>query len=444
VDENEFVHLAQGNIAMNTFKISLITTALILVLCTALLAPAAHSVVISSDQINWLGTDGNPDTQNSDWGQVNLAFNASDIAAFTGGLGCGGGCTGFVNVVTTLDGVHTDNWAVKNMPIFFRNNAAFSGRLTDRIWFDLAGDPNGPGGTIGDFSGSNLNISLTFDSVSLADPSESVFTAIVETTVLGSVDALFGGLADPLGLSGNVFEGGTGQAAPAKAQNFVGAEAGDTIFSPGGIFGKESDIAKINEGKNQCAPASAARSLKYLADQHPSLTITDSAQDVHGDLVVDMKTTVKSGTTVNNFLLGKDKYASREQIHVKTRQTTDVLDANESLNKKADVEMMVYWGKNAKGESLGGHAAFISQITKTKNAMGILSGYTVNYIDDGIQGDGIASNVKHSLSFAADGSLKGYGKGAGIIGFQVEVVPEPGTSMLMLVGLIGFFLYRRR
>jgi hypothetical protein len=263
------------------------------------------------------------------------------------------------------------------------------------------------------------------------------------STDIKSFDLLVGGLCDII--DSDPFCGNTGQAAPAKAQNFQGATPGITIAESGSVFGKQSDVAKINEDVNGCAPGSAARSLAYLDAQHASVQLPnkdpakDDAQEAYDALYVAMKTNVdKKGTSKGDFLTGKQEYSKTSTPKVKTTQTIKVDDAIKTLKKKGDVELMVYWGKNAAGKSMGGHAAFISDLIKLSDGS-----FTVTIIDDPKQGDGNPANNKYTLKFDSLGNLQGYGTGAKLIGFQVETVPEPGSLWLAAVGL-GWLGLRRR
>jgi MYXO-CTERM domain-containing protein len=107
---------------------------------------------------------------------------------------------------------------------------------------------------------------------------------------------------------------------------------------------------------------------------------------------------------------------------------------------------MIYWGVNGQGRDMGGHAAFISEIIKIKDAQtGQIIGYQVSVIDDKTQGDGTANNTKTTYTFNAAGALKGYGAGGRMRGFQIEMwVPEPGGMMLAAVALLALGAHSRR
>jgi len=144
------------------------------------------------------------------------------------------------------------------------------------------------------------------------------------------------------------------------------------------------------------------------------------------------------GTSQENFELGKIAYTTKVAPKVRTTQTVDVAKAIETLKNRGDVELMVSWGRNAAGESMGGHAAFISGIQKNSDGS-----FTVTIIDDPNQGNGTAENNKYTLSFEANGALRGYGTGARLIGFQTETVPEPGSLALVLASVVVIGIGRK-
>jgi len=422
---------------MSESKKTLVRHARTAVLVAAALGcDAALAIQVSVGQIDWLGDGGNPATLNSDWGRLSILFDGTDQGHF--GANADGSYSGYVNAFTSLldsggNVVYSNNWAVQNAAITFSNASDFSGRLADGFHFDVsAGSSTWAVDLTG--GGYTMQYSVSIDAGPVAP---SVVGAAMSSGVaaIEDVEYRLGGLTFD---AGSGLEGGyTGQAAPAKAQNFMGAAAGTTVTNSGSIVVSENAIAAVNEEQNGCAPGSAARSMAYLDDLHTNVTLPNNdpakpdVQEAYEALRGAMLTAVGAGpgkgTTQANFESGKITYTNGVAPKVKTKQTVDVAKAIETLKTKGDVELMVYWGENAGGASMGGHAAFISGIQQNSDGS-----YTVTIIDDPKQGDGVAANNKYTLSFEANGALRGYGTGAGLIGFQTETVPEPGSLALVL------------
>ncbi|MBI5396908.1 MAG: hypothetical protein HZA91_16555 [Verrucomicrobia bacterium] len=399
-----------------------------------LTSPAARALIVSFDQLDWLSDAGGYSSQNSDFGQANLLFSPGDIGSFTFNPG-DSSYYGFMNVVTDTSsfGGSPSNWAVQNLPLRFDSASGFNGRISDSVWFDLT---TGAGTDV-----PSLNYNLSITSAPLGAPFFGPMTPISVNTT----SALFGGLDGTTGF--DPFSGGTGQAAPPPAQNFVGAAVGQAISTGATIAGTLTNIPSVNEATNACAPGSAARSLVYLRQQM-GINETNSAQTIYNSLTQSMATTVAGGTSVSNFMAGKQAYTTANGLPVTTTQTNSIPAAIQALRSTNDVEIMIWWGRNAGGTNLGGHAAMVTGIIAITNAAGQVTGYTISYIDDAIQGDGIATNNQHILQVNTNGTFAGFGTGAQLIGFQVEqappqAVPEPAGATLLILGLSGVAAYVR-
>ena len=398
---------------------------------------SAGALQLSFEQIDWGDGLGGYNAQNSDWGRANLLFEPWDnIDLPPDGSG---GFYGFVNIVTLVPAVGTPNWAVQNVPFTFASAADLADRLPDGLTFDLGVDT-------GSFV-PELGYALSIDAAPVPlIPSYSEFYAFAFDPSVFVLDAVevFGGLDDSL--SNPAFTGGSEQAAPPEAQNMVGAGVGQLIGAAARIVGKETDVPAIDEDVNGCAPASAARSLHYMKQFHPTLSDALGSltpQETYDELLwmMDTQTGERArGTRYADFESGKDPFdeimlgGGVVQTHQTGNSSSDFDDAKNAIANLGDVEVMIYYGKNGAGQSLGGHAAFVSQITKITDAAGNVTGYKVDIIDDRPQGDGIASNKKTTLIVTAAGDLQGYGTGATIKGFQIET-PEPATGWMALVGL---------
>lgn len=413
-------------------------------LCLALLAlpglSPCHAFSVTFDQVDWSAEGGGYTAQNSEWGQANIHFSAGDAALFAP---LDGGFVGFVNIVTRLPAsAAADNWAVQNLPVYFNSAAELDGRLPESVWFDL-------GIARGTEDVRRLDYSASLTSFVL--PTQPV-GPMFRFDAVGDRSVLLGGVSDPDAYASA--SASTGQAAPPAARNFEGLKAGEKVGTVGSILVDEKKIAFVQEDLNGCAPASKARSLKYLAERG-SITLADSAGTIYGDLKTDMKTEVgagKKGTTINpsdDFKKGADAYAQRKKIDVKTKRLRDVEEVKKLMKAGADVELAVFWGKRKVidpttgkevEESLGGHAAFVSQIIDIIDKDGKAVGYTVRIIDDDQTNNGDTANQTHTLKFDQNGQLIWtndlvFGSSARMLYFYVEQVPEPASLALFLLSL---------
>lgn len=394
---------------------------------------SSFAVTTAFNQISWLDNNGGYTSQNSDWGQAVFQFSSADAGMFSTNTD---GLYGYLNVVTTVAGGGTNNWAVQNSLLCFENASRIDDSFAAAYAFDLGIAP----GT----SVSSLDYYYTLSSAPLG----SAPAGTAGGTSVIPEEWLFGGLDstdDPL--DPDQFSGNTGQAEPPDAQNYVGAAVGSAAGGAGQVPGNTGDVPAIDEDKNGCAPGACARSLKYLQNKGGP-TIPGSAQDLYNKLKGPdyLNTSIGkdgTGTKISQIYIGKTKFAIKEKVPVDTKKTKDPDELVKKLKKGADVEIGVYWGKNAKGESMGGHCAMVTDATVSRDGNGNVTGYEVSIVDDGKQGDGNASNTPHKLSFDKDGNLKGYGTGAKLYWFWVETpVAEP--SSLGLMGAVLLMVRRRR
>jgi hypothetical protein len=171
-------------------------------------------------------------------------------------------------------------------------------------------------------------------------------------------------------------------------------------------------IDTVDEDINGCAPASAARSIEYMGWTFGFPT--DSADDIYDDLRGDMGTDA-TGTSVGNFLTGKQAYTDREGLPIDTKQVFGMAGIGEvmdAIDNGCDVEIMIAW------EGGGGHAAMITSVIQLSDGS-----YIITYVDDPEQGDGEAENEEHTIHVRPDGTFNG----GSIIGFQIECKKEvPG------------------
>lgn len=427
----------------------------------AITGAMAHTATIEFSQLDWRDNLGGYSAQDSEYGQATIALDTGDASAFAYD---GYGYVAYVNVSTTVAGGATDNWAVENFPVYVSDTSRLPNRLADNFWFDL-GTARGA-----DVTALQYQFSLTSTPLGSA-PTGSMGPAMVVDQAV-----LFGGLAGTYG--GVSFEGGSGNTAPVAATNTRFPWGGEKNGGRGEIQVDPDKIPAVDEDNDGCAPGAAARSLAYLSMQDNGVKVHDGPQKSYEELYdamdtnqVDIKTTdpvtgvdvIKKlgGTMIDSqhpdrtadhetFKSGKDSYTSApENVTGGVETKTGIKDVDkviEALNRGHDVEMCVWWGKNAAGKSLGGHCAFVLSVQKYVDSNGKLTGYEVRYMDDGDQGDGVAKNDQHHLIFDADGKLipgPSIGTGARLMGFCVET-PEPGTLAMLAVGAVAMLRRRKR
>ncbi len=403
---------------------------------------STHAALISFEQLNWLDGAGGYVSENSDWGQVNLQLTADDLTnlTFDDPVTGGVGYYGYLNLVTAVAG-GGDNWAVRNLPMVVADAAAIGDLLPSNVTFDL-------GVTSGSMDVTTLDYRLTFNAAPLGAVPVG---GAMQTAAVASAGVLFGGMEGML--DGESFSGGTNIGAPAPASHFVGAREGETLGDGArGDFGEgNANLPKpLSEEKMGCGPASAARSLKYLANIHDNVSITDDIATVYGELKTAMGTDIGGkGTTVANFLAGKDKYTGDNDLPISTEQTTDWEKVFKAIKDKGDVEMVVHMGTKADGTDLGAHAVFVGAVRRIVDANGKTTGYMVWILHDKKQGDGKAEETWGTLTFNADGTQRvsnpdDYEKSPKVATFQIEtVVPEPSAALVLVAGLV-LTLRRRR
>jgi hypothetical protein len=171
-----------------------------------------------------------------------------------------------------------------------------------------------------------------------------------------------------------------------------------------------------------------------------------------------MQTTTNAGTSGLNLIAGKNSYVGSNGLPIATTFFTNNFSvAINSLNRTGDVELGISWGYSVSNtingpvtNFYGGHAVFVSQIVPITNAAGQIVRYQIRYIEDTIQGDGIASNNVRTMTVfpnGADANAPAGVQGRGAFGFFVEnlqTVPEPSTLAMSALGVAVLALLRRR
>jgi hypothetical protein len=182
--------------------------------------------------------------------------------------------------------------------------------------------------------------------------------------------------------------GGSGARPQVGAWGGNGGLAARPVAWGGAAF---NQIPAINEDLMGCAPAGIARSIRYMMNlkgrQGPD------AQTIYQGLRGTMQTGA-NGTTGPNMVNGKAAWAAANGLNI----NTGFVNAGQAMNILAnggDVEINIGWQG-------GGHVAMIVQIVLYSNGI-----YQITYVDDGVQGDGAASNTVHTILVAANGAILG-------------------------------------
>jgi hypothetical protein len=305
-------------------------------------------------------------------------------------------------------------------PYTFHGPSAFSGNLAESVMFDL--------GVTAGTDVASLSYSASID----MDPLGAVPTGSFATAGVDNVSLLFGGVSDTDSETGTTFLGGSGGDAPPKAENFKGANAGESQGKDNHIAGKEADIAAIDEDKQGAIPGAVARSLAYLEAQNQNVIINDPAQKIYDDLKVLMGTTTGdggTGTKINSLKPAKDIYTKTRKIPVDTKKVNTIHDVLDTLKANKTVEAVF----KLKGK--GGHVGLVSKIIPNTDKNGVAVSYTISVIDDSLQGDHLASNTKMDYTVALNGDVLSPGYVASVDSFFVETaVPEPSTLAALLAG----------
>jgi hypothetical protein len=186
-----------------------------------------------------------------------------------------------------------------------------------------------------------------------------------------------------------------------------------------------ADLPAINEGTNGCAPAGVARSIEYMMENQ-GVSIDYSAQDIYDSLYGNMGTTAANGTaTAQDIADGKAQFASDTGLDIDTSLEENgvgsIGDAMDTLNGGGDVEILIIWPDGS------GHVAMISSIIDNGDGT-----YTITYVDDPDQGDGVAENEEVTITVDSDGNIIAGGSGH-IHGLLIETLhsdppppPPPG------------------
>ena len=174
-------------------------------------------------------------------------------------------------------------------------------------------------------------------------------------------------------------------------------------------------IPAINEGINGCWPASVARSLTYMFGQ---AVLKETPQEVYNALSKKMKTDTKKGTIPVQGLAGKEEYVKEKKLSLKSKLLNfkeGIGQALKVVKQGGDVEMGIHWVPS------GGHRAMVVSIVERRDDKkgNKVTGYEITYVDDPVQGDGIAQNQEHVIQTDTEGKVTA-GANATVASFLVE------------------------
>lgn len=187
------------------------------------------------------------------------------------------------------------------------------------------------------------------------------------------------------------------------------------------------------QGANQCGPASAANSLSWLDQKHHWGLPTPDL--IRQQLVIDMETHWLTGTTLDQFLKGKDKYVNSpiHKLPIVTHQiSTSLASIEAEMKKEQDVELFI---KNLVDG--GGHVVTLVGI----RTFGPEHGAQIAFVDPGDRKNQIQEAWVSSTGIIDTGVYALYE-----IRYAVaeSVVPEPSTLTLFGIGAAALLAYGRR
>ncbi len=319
---------------------------------------------ITFRQLDWIGDDGVMRVRDSQVGEVAFDFgaNAEQLLDANGG--------GYVNV--TVGGPQGAEWVVQNLYVSYPTIEYMEGS-SPSVQFLLPED--------GDVVELDYAVTLTAEPSPAADA--PLAHAFVEST--GFHAGGFNGGGSGLAILDTIGPWVRPWPVPIPVRIARTSEGGD-------------DLPAVDEDVNGCAPASAARSIKYMLGD-----AADDVQDIYDDLYDDMSTD-GTGTSDADMLDGKRAYTQRNDLGIQSdllygmRHIQRIMDL---INAGHDVEILITW-TNARGQSVGGHAAMITNIVQMSDGT-----YQITYVDDPSQGDGEAENEEHVIIVQPDGSFPG-------------------------------------
>jgi len=147
-----------------------------------------------------------------------------------------------------------------------------------------------------------------------------------------------------------------------KGPGFNVAYARDTDITIDGV-------PDISQRPGECAPTSAANSLISLINQNgDDDQKSGNPTDLIDDLKKDMNWTPQNGVLPDDFVRGKNTWAARNGIPIRTEKIGDAngvstMDAIQDALENGDaVELRIKFGDPATGKAVGGHMVTVTGI----------------------------------------------------------------------------------
>jgi len=177
------------------------------------------------------------------------------------------------------------------------------------------------------------------------------------------------------------------------------------------------DVSELNYG---CAPAAATRSIKTVMKNERKKT--EPAVNMYNHLIDDMKTKITpgpgevGGTKAENMNAGKNQYCYDHDLPINSEMQwgeDSFAAASEVLGRGGDVELWIGW-TGTDGRPNGGHAAMVTGMKQVAPHI-----WQITYVDDPVQGDGVAASKEHVIVVS---DLNGYFTRGKVWGFMLEEV----------------------
>lgn len=401
---------------MNQSKLLL---AMVVFISMVLFTHLSHATVaVNFNQVDFY-QDGVLSTPNSEWGEFNVSYDQ-------------GSSLQWINVVAD-PGTPNARWIVQNNPLLpssMTGTSLFNGTS----YFDL--------GVSRGTDISALNIGYIVSST----PASSIptsFNATESASVGTSQNVINNGAAD----------GSTTLGSPSNGNlNWGVSYLGVTAHW-------QMNMPNVAQKKNYCVPGAAANSLQWLNKSH-NLGITQTVTETMNDLAGKMGTTTTVGTYDTNFVAGKLNYISSNKLPLEvhyvgggaTLQKGDYTDPTSKTVARNDGAVTWDWiqKEKMKGQDIElwskGHVVVMEGFISWDNI------HLIAYRDDPYQhgvnttADELAKLAsRHVWTYYIDGDTNlGNGKAKLHLAVAESAVPEPGTMLLVGIGLAGIGYLRMR